>query len=310
MIVWTSTLSRLRETRFEGYFENVEPLRIGAGREPPLEATIDLAILKIKFRDMELPYIPGSSLKGVFRSVATSLATAKGFKVCSGLSRETCMDTKFISDPKLGKQKLGKYIEIKLRQANSQEAMHKFFENACLMCKIFGAPSYRGKVYFSDAYPLDQDGNPLAFRISSRVGIAIDRRTGAVYRRALYNVEYVEPGALFRFNINCFNLPNYALGLLATVLRMINQGAVKIGGFKTRGFGAVKIKQLKFANKDISSHKEITMKKLDTSDSEVNLQGLAKLANGWLVAEDERAWQILSKLEEVWASAGPKGSSS
>ncbi|MBO3842806.1 MAG: CRISPR-associated RAMP protein [Candidatus Brockarchaeota archaeon] len=299
----------LRETILEGYLTNISPLRIGSGREPPLGATVDLAVLRILYEGKLVPYIPGSSLKGVFRSQATAIAKSVGLDVCTGLSKETCMDLKKIRDPDLGEQKLGDYVDLKLRHGDSKNAMKSFWENACLMCKVFGSPGYAGKLYFSDAYPIDKDGTLLSIRLGTRTGIAIDRRTGAVMERALYTVEYVEPGARFRFNIRCKNLPNYVLGLIGVILRVSNQGQIRIGGFKTRGFGEVRIEDLKFRNKDAHQIDTRLRSLEDGVDSEVDLQDLVKIEEAWQVAEGDDVWKILEKLEEAWKVASSKGSS-
>jgi CRISPR-associated RAMP protein (TIGR02581 family) len=195
---------------------------------------------------------------------------------------------------------LREVIESLLRMSKTLEAMECFYKNSCLLCKIFGAPSYSSKITFSDAYPLGEGGEILPFSFNTRTGIAIDRRSGAVFKRALYTVEFIEPGAKFRFLITSRNLPNYALGLVSTIIRMINSGEVKIGGFKTRGFGTVKIDNLSFKVKDYQRSEEAVLKPLDDRDQRLELTGLVRMEDGWLVAEDENAWVILKKLEDAW----------
>lgn len=297
MVLWTSSIL-LREAFFQGYFTNIEPLRIGAGREAPLGSLTDLAVLRINYKGNTIPVIPGSSLKGNFRTAATMILKSMGFKACSGLAKETCMDT-VVVDASSGK-KLGDEIELHLRIGDSSKAMETFFENTCLLCKIFGAPSYASKVIFYDAYPLGENNEILPFSFSTRTGIAIDRKTGAVFGHALYVVEFVEPGANFKFSIMCKNLPNYALGLIATILNMLNSGELKIGGFKTRGFGAVRIEKLSVKFRDYPRSDKAVLKQLEDRDREVTLENLARLENGWLVAEDNNAWTILRKLEDSW----------
>lgn len=303
---WTFSSILLRETKFEGHFVNIEPLRIGAGKEPSLGAPVDLAVLRVCYEGVELPYIPGSSLKGVFRSWATVIAKSRGFRVCSGLGREVCGN--IINVKVNGKKvKLNDYIERLLKEDRSNDAMQLFFKHACLICKIFGAPLYVGKVRFSDAYPIDQHGKLLPFSTGIRTGIAIDRRTGAVFRRALYTVEYVELGAKFKFAIRCINLPNYALGLLALILKMIHERQVKLGGFKTRGFGTVKVEDLKFSNRDFATKLPPIMRSLEPNiDEEVDLSGVAELKDGWIISEGDQAWSALKKLEEVWNRVSSK----
>ncbi len=300
---WTSWRYMLREAYFEGYISNVSPLRVGAGREGGL-GTIDLSVLRIDYSGLKIPYIPGSSLKGVFRSYSESLALLKGFRVCSGLSKSTCMD-QFQKDMGVT---LSKYIERLLKNNMSTKAVEEFWKRACLMCKVFGSPSYSGRVSFSDAYPLDEKNSLLPFKLGVRKGTAIDRRTGSVQSRALYDVEYVEPGARFRFTLRCINLPNYVLGMLSKVLEDMNAGRVKIGGFKTRGFGMVKILDPKFRCRDYgvkTNHVLRSFKEFrDEIDSEVDLTGISTVKDGWVICESENAWRALARLREAWDHAG------
>jgi len=308
-VIWTSSSILLREFNINGYIVNVEPLHIGAGKEPPLGSLVDLAVLRIKYMGIDLPYIPGSSLKGVFRSTATTIVRSKGMKACSGLSKETCMELEDVVTERV-KGELGEVIRSYLRENKSKEAMELFFKNACILCKIFGAPSYTGKVTFSDAYPIDENGKPFPFSFDIKTGIAIDRKTGAVYSGALYTLEYVKPGVSFKFSIHCTNLPNYALGLLATVMSMIQTGDVKIGGFKTRGLGGIRFEKLFIRARDLPKIESPILRSLEEGvDEEVDLSNLVTLKDGWLIAEGSSAWNVLRKLEEVWWRAGPKGRS-
>jgi CRISPR-associated RAMP protein (TIGR02581 family) len=294
---WVTHSILLRECLLTGYIVIESPTRVGAGREAPLGSPVDLAVVRIKLNGKLVPYIPGSSIKGVFRNVAVQLAKAKGLNVCSGLSKETCMDKEYAA----GETLLDR-IQSLLREGSNFEALDIFSEKACLLCKIFGAPSFSGHVSFSDAYPVDERGNVLDVLTGVRAGIAIDRRTGAAYPGALYHVEYVEPGSKFKFMIHTTNLPNYAIGLLAKILRMIHQGWVRIGGFKTRGFGEVSIESLRFIVKGakIEGSKLLA---LDERDEAVDLGELPEKSGDGLGCSDSRAWECLAKFEEVWERA-------
>jgi len=295
-IPWSSHRVRLRDAVVEGYLVNDSPLRVGAGREPPLGSTVDLAVLRVAIGGRKVPYIPGSSLKGVFRSTAMQLALAKGLHVCSGLSGYTCMDQEFTEH---GGITLMGYVQDRLRVGDVMEAIRAFHEKACLLCKMFGSPSFTGHVVFSDAYPLDERGEIVEVPIGVRTGIAIDRRTGAVHAGALYQVEYVEPGARFRFTIAATNLPNYALGLLLKALRLLHEGWVRVGGFKTRGFGRVHVEDLRMSiwGPTVEQGK---LAAVDDKDLEVDLGGIMRVEEHKVVAEGDVAWQVVGKLEEVW----------
>jgi CRISPR-associated RAMP protein (TIGR02581 family) len=289
----------IREVVFEGYLVAESPLRIGVGRESPLGSAVDLAVLRINLNGKLVPYIPGSSLKGVFRSTAIQLANRKGLTVCSGLSKGTCMDLRY---PEFDGKTLLEKIQEEIRNRNYRRAIELFHEKACLLCKVFGAPSFTGHSEFNDSYPINENGEVQDAPVGVRTGIAINRRTGAVHMGALYQVEYVEPGARFRFSLRTTNLPNYALGLLAKILRMVNEGWVRVGGFKTRGFGELRVDGLRFA----ASGATVQGSKLlvvDEKDKEVDLSGDISSTQRGLEASGENAWRVLAKLEEVWDNA-------
>jgi CRISPR-associated protein Csm3 len=290
---WTSHRTLMRQAIIQADVENTSPLRIGSGREAPLGSQVDLAVLRIHRNGRDEPYIPGSSLKGVFRSVGEAMARAeKKIEVCSGLTRSTCMDTKQVDGARLGE-----LVERRLRLNEAEAAVELFHQHACLMCKVFGAPSYGAHVYFGDAYVIEE------YTLNTRTGIAIDRRTGAAFQGALYTVEYVEPGTTFRLDIKTTNLPNYVLGMFAKILKMIDRGEVRVGGFKTRGFGELRLKTLNIRIKDLHRRGSRVLEKLDERDIETDLNGLVEIRDGFLYAEGEGARQVLDKLEEVWNRA-------
>jgi len=296
---WSAHSVIIREMVLEGYLVTESPLRIGVGRESPLGSAVDLAVLRMNLNGKLVPYIPGSSLKGVFRSTAIQLANRKGLTVCSGLSKGTCMDLRY---PEFDGKTLLEKIQEEIRNRNYRRAIQLFHEKACLLCKVFGAPSFTGHSEFNDSYPINEKGEVQDAPVGVRTGIAINRRTGAVHMGALYQVEYVEPGARFKFSLRTTNLPNYALGLLAKILRMVNEGWVRVGGFKTRGFGELRVEGLRFA----ASGPTVQGSKLlavDEKDKEVDLSGDVSSTQRGLEASGENAWRVLAKLEEVWDNA-------
>jgi CRISPR-associated protein Csm3 len=296
---WSAHSVIIREMVLEGYLVTESPLRIGVGRESPLGSAVDLAVLRVNLNGKLVPYIPGSSLKGVFRSTAIQLANRKGLTVCSGLSKGTCMDLRY---PEFDGKTLLEKIQEEIRNRNYRRAIELFHEKACLLCKVFGAPSFTGHSEFNDSYPINEKGDVQDAPVGVRTGIAINRRTGAVHMGALYQVEYVEPGARFRFSIRTTNLPNYALGLLAKILRMVNEGWVRVGGFKTRGFGELRVEGLRFAAYGLTVQGSKLLA-VDEKDKEVDLSGDISSTQRGLEASGENAWRVLAKLEEVWDNA-------
>lgn len=291
---WTSGVALLREFSLDAELVNLSPLRIGSGREPPLGSIVDLAVIRIRREGRLEAYIPGSSFKGLFRSQCETLVRMKNPRVepCSGLTKNTCMDIRKTAEGVT----LHTAVQTKLRTRNSKEAMELFFHNACLLCKVFGAPSYAGRISFSDAYLLSDA------HYGVRTGIAIDRRTGAVFGGSLYQVEYVEPGARFSFSLRFRNLPNYAVGMLARTITILNNGELRVGGFKTRGFGQVKLESLTLRYMDyVGAGKVLDPLEPDT-DKPVDLSNIVSQDNGYYTASKEEAWKALKKFEEVWDS--------
>lgn len=179
---------------------------------------------------------------------------------------------------------------IKLLHMNyaSVEEIAKALNDYCIICKIFGSGSYLSHVTFDDAYP-PTDVEP---EFGVKTGIAINRKSGSVKGGALYTVEFVMPGIYFSGDLYFRNLPNYAIGLILTVIDSINAGIVRIGGFKSRGFGRVNITVSSisgfiYQNGDwISIDQVNSLEAVDALDTTVNLkQPLDK---------------ILSSFKEAW----------
>jgi CRISPR/Cas system CSM-associated protein Csm3 (group 7 of RAMP superfamily) len=214
-------------------------------------------------------------------------------------SRETTLLDELLGEED-GKKKLTLRSQIQnlIKNGDVRGAIALFHEKACLLCKVFGAPSFTGHVEFNDSYPVNEKGEVQVVPVGIRAGIAINRRTGSVHSGP-YHVEYVEPGARFRFSIRTTNLPNYALGLLAKILRMVNEGWVRVGGFKTRGFGELKVEGLRFAASGATVQGSELLA-VDEKDKEVDLSGDISSTQKGLETSGENAWRVLAKLEEVW----------
>jgi len=206
------------------------PLRIGAGRAVNPFSPVDLPVLTIKFGDELVPYIPGSSLKGVFRSASEYIGKTMGLK-------DICM---------LGEGCRLKYDEMlqHFMKENAEQQLIETLSKYCLICKIYGSGTFLSHVEFSDMYPIMETVSR-----SIKTGITIDRKSGAVKRGALYQIEFLNPGSTFTGSVTMKNLPNYAVGLISLVLDQINSGFIRVGGFKSRGFG-----EMSFKPSGISGH--------------------------------------------------------
>ncbi|MHA1712184.1 MAG: type III CRISPR-associated RAMP protein Csx7 [Candidatus Freyarchaeota archaeon] len=222
-----------RTVSFKGALIAQSPLRVGAGQGQSGFSPIDLSCIRIVKDGREIPYIPGSSLKGVIRSAVEQIirtAGIKGVDACYPYAASSCF------------RKYNKMLEEYQRRMRSEVDTEKVIremltfveQNYCLACRMFGATGIAGHVVVRDCY-----GDKYSFGV--RTGIAIDRRTGSVARGALYEVEFVNPGSRFSFEVLMRNMPNYQVGLVAAAILEVNNGRVLIGGMKSRGFGRAKI---------------------------------------------------------------------
>lgn len=227
MSEWFTSYRLYRELRLTLNYKTLSPLRIGSSKGKSLFSPIDLQVLRINMNGKEVPYIPGSSLKGVFRSTAESIT--KSFNI------DTCMLGNCSEVMDQNGEKRDSRLQTAIK-TNSREVTINILNEYCLCCKIFGSKTYASHIKFNDAYPDGEVG------VGVKTGIAINRKSGATKRGALYQVEFVNPDSEFTGEIVMFNLPNYAIGLLSYIINYINSGFIKLGGFKSRGFGRIEIK--------------------------------------------------------------------
>jgi CRISPR-associated protein Csm3 len=198
-------------TRITGSLVNETPLRVGVGREPPLGSAVDLAPLRIRFADGRTkPYIPGSSLKGVLRSLAESIARTQGPSV---------------HDP----------WDFKTAESEAES------KNYCVICGTFGSTKLASHVHVYDAYP---EGEAPTF---VKTGVGINRDFRGVQPGILYTEEQVAPGVRWSFKMDVINIrvlpePVDDRGrLLRRVVDMLVKGMVQVGARRTLGYGLLRL---------------------------------------------------------------------
>ena len=297
---WIGHIEAVRTIKIKATLETKEPLRIGLGRETKLTSPIDLPIQKIHLPGMgkEVPYIPGSSIKGVFRNhLDTVLRSINGY-TCQGTGKYTCM---LVELPEYGLKRLESVVKENTSRGDYGKAREILEQNLCLSCKVFGSPGYQSKAVFYDSYPKKE------VKIGIKKGIAIDRRTGAVARGALYQIEYIEPGSEFSFTLELKNLPNYILGFIADCIYEMNSGRLKIGGFKSRGFGWAVVKdpelEIHILGRQTQQGK-LELEALDDLDEKITIENIEEITRMGYIAEatlrGEKAWEALDKAHGIW----------
>ena len=133
-----------------------------------------------------------------------------------------------------GNDSCGKRLENTLSSA-------EIYKESCRACRIFGNTNLKGRISFNDAYPID------AVKTEIRHGVAISRLTHAV-AQGPFDMEVMITGS-FRSKIHVDNFELWQLGLLALAFQGLNEGLVRVGFGKNRGFGEVetKIESIEFA---------------------------------------------------------------
>jgi len=168
-------------------------------------------------------FIPGSSIKGVWRSW------------CEKIARTISEDNSPLScDPFDG--------EITSRHLSCSKRLEKkdsssIYAFSCPICKLFGHTSLGSRIRISDAY-LSDNGNKTRDNLLTKDGIGIDRFTGGV-SAGPFKYQYVM-GRTFKTEVQIRNFELWQLGLLAFLFRDFDEELVPVGFGKTRGLGRVK----------------------------------------------------------------------
>lgn len=188
-------------------------IRTGDKAAPMLHPELpDLSVL----RQNNEVFIPGSSLKGVFRSHAERLLRS--------------ISSELACDP----------FEIRGRCGEVEGTASEIHAAQCLACRTFGSTNIGGRIAFADAH------SSTGVKLSQRSGVSIDRKSGGPARGRLFEMEVAASGD-FQARLHLKNVQGWQIALVAAVIEDIDEGLVRIGGATTRGLGAfgVDIKRVK-----------------------------------------------------------------
>lgn len=177
------------------------------------------------------PYIPGSSLRGAFRSTVERIVASLGDYTCLLSMNEeancitVCRDT----------QK--KYKEMVEDGKRDLDLVYWLTEEdrLCKTCKVFGSTHFASKIKIIDL-PLikTQAGQPHGI---IRTGICIDRDTETASDGALFDFEVIEEGVQFQFELIAENLEGDDFGILSLGLQELLKGNIYIGARTSVGLG-------------------------------------------------------------------------
>lgn len=198
-----------------GFLVNETPLRVGTGEVPSLLSTIDVNVYTIN----NIPCIPGSSLKGLFRSYLELIAASMGCEV---------------------------------HEPWNEDAIKKEVDSGkfCPICGIFGNTGLASHVRIYDSYP--KDG---IFHKFQKTGIAIDREFGSV-RPGLgpFVEEFISPKTMWTFRMDVINIDLYPekptddirVILLRTLFQTLTSVGLNVGARKSVGCGLIRLKEARW----------------------------------------------------------------
>jgi len=223
-----------------------------------------------------LPYIPGSSIKGAFRSLVERLAAGiPGIKTCQLNSDYTeCLSTK-------------EDWSIKDRTESQIEA--ELEAGLCDTCKVFGSPHRAAKVFFQDL-----NIKEWAEMTQVRDGVVIDRDSGTAVSNFKYDYEVLPVDSEFYFEIVAEDVNETDIGLLSIGLNELLSGGFQLGGKKTRGLGNCKLQNFEIYMSDWENSEQFKKYLLGQTIEEK----YSKLSN-------EQAKQFLNqKINNLFANQG------
>lgn len=183
-------------------------------------------------------FLPGSSLKGVFRShLEKMIGSLRSHVVCYPFKVNASQE----ADQGQRQRDYRDWCGTKFEQESSRydERTDLVYADSCPACRLFGSTGFIGRVAISDAY-LAGDDPVKAERKESRDGVGIDRLTGGASHGAKFELEVVSSGVTFETDIHLRNFELWQLGMLFVVVKDLEDGLIRIGSGRSRGLGWVK----------------------------------------------------------------------
>lgn len=213
------------------------PLLIRSGR-----ATISgpdmTPVLAFRNGQQEI-FLPGSSLKGVFRSHSEKVVCSlKPRVVCYPFAGSEEKEADLEQRRRDYRDSCGAMFTKRAKQSEEQRRelearTDRIYEESCPTCRLFGSTGFIGRIAIGDAY--------LASRsiTEQRDGVGIDRLTGGASYGAKFELEVVSTGVSFETDIHLRNFEVWQLGMLFVVLQDMEDELIRIGSGRSRGLGQV-----------------------------------------------------------------------
>ena len=228
------------KTIITGQIRLLSGLHIGSGQ---MSMKTDATVMKDAF---DKPYIPGSSLKGVLRTISERLhqlvLDGSSVPVCY-LAKDDCND----------KSKLKEELLPFIREGKEDEVNQKIDESICPICQLFGSTFRASKIVVSDCHLANEENKEVT---TVRHSVRIDRDSGTAKDGAKFDYEVVNAGEVFSFQLEAENLNPQDEKLLYLALHEFVNGKVQLGGKISSGLGSVELENAKVRSFNFSKEED------------------------------------------------------
>lgn len=224
--------------------------KIDSGEERPADAAfITRLVLDENGEPVEEIFLPGSSIKGSLRTRTEQIVRTLDYFSGYATQRDAWKDPKVLENythrisacavthALKTKEKPSRlhacFGGVRMDTAEEQEEP-ALYEHSCITCRLFGNTALRGRLLVGDAQ-LSHDGKSKLFD-----HVAIDRFTGGAADSKKFDDRPLLPGTRFSCVLELQRPEPWMVGLLALVLKDLNDTDVRIGHATHRGYGRIK----------------------------------------------------------------------
>jgi len=181
-------------------------------------------------------FLPGSSLKGVFRShIEKIVCSIKPRVVCYPFARHDEREADLVLRRRDYRDSCGEMFNRVTgdRRRELEARTDLVYQHSCPGCRLFGSTGFIGRIAISDAYLV----SPAT--TEQRDSVGIDRLTGGASHSAKFELEVVSSGVVFETDIHLRNFEIWQLGMLFVVLQDMEDQLICIGSGRSRGLGKI-----------------------------------------------------------------------
>ena len=217
---------------------------VGSGHEGEMATVMGV----LRESGSGFPILPGSSLKGNFRSMAERLAPHLGMQAC--LLDPSLSEVECFTDENFRRQEMQ---SREYRNLTGEKARLLWLQSrVCDVCALFGSPMHASRIFFRDGRL-----RTLSETVEIRDGVCIDRDSETARNGFKYDFEVVPAGTSFSVAIDIENPDTRELALVGAVLSEWEQG-FRVGGKTSRGLGAARLASVSIGHVDFRDRSLLT----------------------------------------------------